>query len=151
MKKSYRSFKPIDRLYFLNIAFSSIIIIMALGFEELYPFTISPMFRDNQFIYTRYFVKDSSGQNFHDWQLNLHQLYNGNPTGLGVGQKPSISSNEIGKILNEYEITSVIDKEGSKIKNLKFPLTIEQVVYGPVKGSPKYGVVKRKIIIINAK
>lgn len=134
-------------LMYLNFCFSIVLVVMALIFEELYPFTISPMFRDNQYIYSKYLIFDSSGKFIPDYDLSLHQLYNGNPTGLGVGQKPSLTYNEYGKILSKDEIISIITIQ--KNKNLKFPLKIEQIVYGPIKGTTRYDIIKKNTQIIN--
>jgi hypothetical protein len=134
---------------FLNIGFCSVLLIIALLFEELYPFTNSPMFRDNEYIYTRYFIMDSSGQIIPDHLLKLHQIYNGNPIGLGIGKKPYKSYNEYGKKLSEYEIISIINNQKDKLLKYKLPLIIEQVVYGPVKGTSEFSEIERKIIKIN--
>jgi len=73
---------------------------------EMYPFTVSPMFRDQPKQYCTYQLFDESGNEIDVEAFGLHLVYDGNPPGLGMGIEAFPRMHEFGEV---PEMTDVID------------------------------------------
>ena len=71
---------------------------------EMYPFTISPMFRDQPEQYCTYQLFDESGSEIAPETFGLHLVYDGNPPGLGMGIEAVSRMHEFGEVPNLDEV-----------------------------------------------
>jgi len=65
---------------------------------ELYPFTVSPMFRDQPEQYCTYQLFDDAGKELDPATYGLHLVYDGNPPGLGMGIEAAPTLHEFGDV-----------------------------------------------------
>lgn len=70
---------------------------------EMYPFTVSPMFRDQPEQYCTYQLFDGEGNELDLEPYGLHLVYDGNPPGLGMGIEANPTLHKFGEVpeLNE--------------------------------------------------
>lgn len=73
-------------------------------FGELFPFTVSPMFRDAPSVYCVYEVSSPDGQKLDNQDFGLQRNYDGNPVGLGAGRRPPTSVDRFGEVATVDEI-----------------------------------------------
>ena len=73
---------------------------------EMYPFTVSPMFRDHPDCYCTYQLFDETGQELDLKSYGLHLVYDGNPPGLGMGIEAPLTMHSFGEA---PELTEVAD------------------------------------------
>lgn len=65
---------------------------------ERFPFTISPMFRQEPTCYCEFTVRGPDGSELPLAQFALQRVYDGNPVGLGVGIQPPPTLDEFGRV-----------------------------------------------------
>jgi len=121
-------------------AYMSFLIIIPMFFQELYPFTIVPMFRDAPRQYATYKVLSSAGDLIPNHEVTLHQNYDGNPVGLGAGVLRRQTANKYGYILSSQEIVQVV-KQHLSPSEYRYPITVEQSIYGLIPGSKRFGAI----------
>lgn len=93
--------KPIKsrRIELVAVALFVVVNLLApLVVGEMYPFTISPMFRDQPEQYCTYQLFDDSGVQIDAEAFGLHLVYDGNPPGLGMGIEPVPRMHEFGEV-----------------------------------------------------
>ena len=78
--------------------FIAISILVPLFVGELYPFTVSPMFRDQPKHYCTYELSDETGVQLDLETYGLHLVYDGNPPGLGMGIEAPATLHEFGEV-----------------------------------------------------
>lgn len=95
---------------------------------ELYPFTVSPMFRDQPEQYCTYQLFDDSGNELELEPFGLHLVYDGNPPGLGMGIEAAPTMHEFGEVPDlaavEEHILSVVGQQDSKAKTIHICQTV---------------------------
>ena len=101
---------------------------------ECFPVTISPMFCDQPESYCRYKVTDPEGNELDLEYFSLHQVYDGNPPGLGVGLKPRLTINIPGQVASEQLIVRYVKKGLRNVPDIPW-VNVEQRVFGQVDGS----------------
>lgn len=79
-------------------AFVAISLVAPFVLGELYPFTVSPMFRDQPEKYCTYQVFDESGNELDLEKYGLHLVYDGNPPGLGMGIEARPTMHRFGEV-----------------------------------------------------
>lgn len=127
------SLPPPSRLALTSaVVFAGCTLMLPIVCEELYPFTIAPMFRDSPRLYCRYRVLDPQGVEFALRDFELQRNYDGNPVGLGAGVLPPPTLDEFGAALDEATLRAHV----SRILRGRFPgisyVDVEQTVIGPV-------------------
>jgi hypothetical protein len=99
---------------------------------DLYPFTITPMFRDSPRLYCRYEVLDPQGVPLPLRDFELQRNYDGNPVGLGAGIKPSPSLDEFGTAPDETALKAHVARIlGDRFSGIPY-VDVVQTVIGPV-------------------
>jgi len=90
---------------------------------EMYPFTISPMFRDQPEQYCTYQLFDESGNEIALETFGLHLVYDGNPPGLGMGIEAVPRMHEFGDVPNldqvEVHVRNVAKSSGTKHSQIR--------------------------------
>jgi len=71
---------------------------------ERFPFTISPMFRQEPTCYSEFSVRGPEGQSLALNRFALQRVYDGNPVGLGVGIQPPPTLDEFGRVPTREEL-----------------------------------------------
>ena len=89
------------------VLFVAINLVAPLMVGELYPFTISPMFRDQPGEYCTYQLLDEAGNELELEKYGLHLIYDGNPPGLGMGIKAEPTLHRFGEV---PELDVVVDR-----------------------------------------
>jgi len=79
-------------------AFVAISLVAPFVVGELYPFTVSPMFRDQPETYCTYQLFDESGKELALEKYGLHLVYDGNPVGLGMGIEARRTMHDFGEV-----------------------------------------------------
>ena len=123
------------------VTFAVCNLLLSIVFEDLYPFTIAPMFRDNPQLYCDYQVLDPQGTQLSLRDFQLQRNYDGNPLGLGAGVRPPPSLDTFGSVPDEAMLIAHV----SRILPASFPefryVDVVQTVTGPVDEN-RVGIVK---------
>lgn len=116
-------------------------LLLSITFGDLYPFTITPMFRDSPRLYTKYQVLDPKGVQLPLRDFELQRNYDGNPLGQGAGVRMPPSLDEFGTAPN----TTVVKAHISSILRERFSglqyVDVVQTVIGPL-DAQKVGVIR---------
>jgi hypothetical protein len=83
---------------------------------EMYPFTVSPMFRDQPSQYCTYELLDENGNQLELEPFGLHLVYDGNPPGLGMGIEAAPRLHGFGEV-PEFDL--VIEHVRSKASSMQ--------------------------------
>lgn len=98
-------------------------------FGERYPFSVAPMFCEQPTCYCEYEVRDPKGELLNSRDFLLHRVYDGNPTGMGVGLKPPPVLDEFGKVPTEEEIVRHVQNQfKGKPSQLDFVVVTQKVI-----------------------
>ena len=131
------------------VSFAVCNLLLSIVFEDLYPFTIAPMFRDNPQLYCDYQVLDPQGTQLSLRDFQLQRNYDGNPLGLGAGVRPPHSLDTFGSVPDEAMLIAHV----SRILPASFPelryVDVVQTVTGPVDEN-RVGIVKETRYRVNA-
>lgn len=104
-------------------AFVVVNLLAPLVVGEMYPFTISPMFRDQPKEYCTYQLFDESGVEIDPETFGLHLVYDGNPPGLGMGIEATPRMHEFGVVPTVETVVdhvrNVAKTSGSKRKRIR--------------------------------
>jgi len=95
---------------FAVVAFVGVNLIAPAVVGEMYPFTISPMFRDQPNQYCTYQLFDESGNEVDLEDFGLHLVYDGNPPGLGMGIEPAPLMHDFGEVPELEEVIAHLRK-----------------------------------------
>lgn len=95
---------------------------------EVYPFTNSPLFRDQPELYTLYAVYDEEGRKLPPENYGVQLNYDGNPPGLGVGIVPPETVNLFGMVADEADVRRQVQDHLNK--STRKVVIVEQRVYG---------------------
>lgn len=88
---------------------------------ELYPFTVSPMFRDQPEQYCTYQLLGDDGKELDLEEFGLHLVYDGNPPGLGMGIEAKPTLHKFGEV---PELTEVAEHVRQTLNLRKKPRTV---------------------------
>lgn len=80
------------------VAFVVISLLAPAFVGEMYPFTVSPMFRDQPKHYCTYKLNDEAGDELDLKTYGLHLVYDGNPSGLGMGIEAPATLHGFGEV-----------------------------------------------------
>ncbi len=98
------------------VAFVVINLLAPFVVGEMYPFTISPMFRDQPEQYCTYQLFDDAGNELDRKPFGLHLVYDGNPPGLGMGIESRARLHKFGEVPDLETVVAHIEKAASTIK-----------------------------------
>lgn len=102
---------------------------------ECYPLTISPMFCGQLSQYCKYSVSDPEGNELDLNLFSLHQVYDGNPVGLGVGLRPQWTLNKVHSVPpGPNEIEYVVVRGLRNVPDIPW-VRVQQRVFGEVDGT----------------
>lgn len=119
------------------IAIISFLTINLLGpfvIGEVFPITISPMFRDQPQFYCDYRVTDHEGDEQPLHRFKLHRVYDGNPPGLGVGRVPRETLNRMSYRATLVEIETAVMTALNEHPEIEYVI-VEQSVFAQVGNS----------------
>lgn len=110
-------------------AFVVLNLLAPLVIGELYPFTISPMFRDQPSQYCTYRVAKPNGEPVESLaDFGLHLVYDGNPPGLGMGIQARPTLHEFGMVGGEAEVRRHVEEVLRQRGDLPFVDVTQTVV-----------------------
>lgn len=113
-------------------AFGVCNLLLSIAFGDLYPFTITPMFRDSPRLYAKYQILDPKGVQLPLRDFELQRNYDGNPLGLGAGVRTPPSLDEFGTAPDttvvKAHISSILRKRFSRLEYVD----VVQTVIGPL-------------------
>jgi hypothetical protein len=110
-------------------AFVMLNLIVPLVIEDLYPFTSAPMFRDRPRQYCNYEVFGSRGERLPNDRFLLQRIYDGNPSGLGVGIKPPpVLEQHFGDVPTRLEVTRHVRQQLARYPDLERVSIVQEVV-----------------------
>ena len=120
---------------------ANVVVPLALG--DLYPFTSAPMFRDCPEQCVHYRVFDEGGRELPAAEWLAQRIYDGNPVGYGVGQRPpTVVEQQFGAIDSEADVRQHIERQLALPKHRQHAwVEVLQEVIGPV-DRRKVGVVR---------
>lgn len=95
---------------------------------ELYPFTISPMFRDQPEHYCTYKLFDQFGNELNREDYGLHLVYDGNPPGLGMGIAAPETLHAFGEVADQATIIEHLRAVTSAQADSPQEIHVEQTV-----------------------
>jgi hypothetical protein len=125
-------------------------VVVPLVWGDVFPFTSSPMFRDNprQCCNYRVFGPDGEELPAEDWLC--HRIYDGNPVGYGVGiQPPLVLEQEFGQVCSEEDVRSHFRQLVHRTDHLGLQyVEVVQEVIGPL-DDERVGIVSTKRIRID--
>jgi hypothetical protein len=131
------------------VGFAVCNVVLSIGYRDLYPFTITPMFCDNPRLYCDYQVLDPQGAQLPLDDFQLQRNYDGNPLGLGAGVRPPPSLDKFGTAPDEAALIAHV----AHILDARFPehryVDVVQTLIGPVNQN-RVGVVKEIRVRVNA-
>ncbi len=130
------------------VSFAAFNLVLSVVFEDLYPFTIAPMFRDNPRMYCDYQVLDPQGSQLPLSNFQLQRNYDGNPLGLGAGVLPPPSLDEFGSAPDESALIAHVHRIlAASFPELRY-VDVVQTVIGPIDEN-RVGVIKEKRFRVN--
>ena len=106
---------------------------------EMYPFTVSPMFRDHPECYCTYELFDESGQELDLESYGLHLVYDGNPPGLGMGIEAASTLHGFGEVPDLKDVADHLRVILASQENAPREIRIHQTVVncGKVRPEPE--------------
>jgi hypothetical protein len=103
--------------------FIAINVIAPFAVGELYPFTVSPMFRDQPKQYCTYQLFDDDGNKLELEPYGLHLVYDGNPPGLGMGIEAAPTLHPFGEVPDietvEQHVLGVVRRHDSSLNCIR--------------------------------
>lgn len=97
------------------VAFVAVNLVAPAVVGEMYPFTVSPMFRDQPKQYCTYQLFDESGNEVDLEMFGLHLVYDGNPPGLGMGIEAAPRMHAFGEVPTIDEVVAHVRKTADLI------------------------------------
>lgn len=110
------------------ILFVAINLFAPLIVGELYPFTVSPMFRDQPSEYCTYQLFDDAGNELELEKFGLHLIYDGNPPGLGMGIEAEPTLHKFGEVPELDVVVNHVRDLASKTGDSKRMRLLQTVV-----------------------
>ena len=111
---------------------------------EMYPFTISPMFSDQPCEYCVYEVFDENGLPIDAELFGLHLVYDGNPTGLGMGIQAEPTLHGFGETATVDQLRLHVQTKLTEMPKRKF-VTVRRCLVRCVDHCPVEAVVEVKV------
>lgn len=130
------------------VTFAACNLAVSIVFGDLYPFTITPMFRDSPQLYCQYQVLDPQGVQLPLRHFKLQRNYDGNPLGLGAGVRPPPTLDAFGTAPDE----AVVRAHVANILRRRFPglpyVDVVQTVIGPL-DVRKVGIIREALFRVH--
>lgn len=130
------------------VAFAACTVVLPVLVGDLYPFTITPMFRDSPRLYCRYEVLDPQGVPLPLGDFGLQRNYDGNPVGLGAGIRPPPSLDEFGTAPDEAALRAHVARFLVDRSSGMPHVDVVQTVIGPV-DARQVGVIRESRIRVH--
>ncbi len=110
-------------------AFVIVNLVMPVVVADLYPFTSAPMFRDQPRRYCNHYAFAPDGKEIPAERLSLQRIYDGNPTGLGVGiQPPPVLERTFGDVPDRETVETHVRTQLAKHPDLDYVEIVQEIV-----------------------
>jgi hypothetical protein len=108
-------------------------VVVPLVWGDVYPFTSAPMFRDNPERYCDYHVFAPDGTELPQEDWLVQRVYDGNPSGYGVGvHPPAVIEQEFGVVHERQTIQEHIRRQFKSLSPSYPYVDVEQRAFGPL-------------------